>query len=87
METIGPDTNFWAMSSRQLAEHLAQVATAEPAALNNATRAEAAQLAEQWQAAEALPDGSAEESSHRRLRLDALQRRTIEILVCSHRTE
>jgi len=73
--------DYWSLTSPQLAAQIEQIAHADPAEFNNATRAEAQLLAEEWREALNLPKNSFEQQEERRARVAALQRRSIEILI------
>ncbi len=81
MTSEDSNANPWSLTSMQLAARIRQIAQADPATINKATRAEASLLAEEWDDALNLPKETFEAQEVRRSRLSALQRRSIEILV------
>jgi len=60
---------------------MGQIGNGDPATYDEATRAEAGLLAAEWHDALKLPKASMEDQSRRAIQLDALQKRSIEILV------
>ena len=81
MATSGAGPNLWSLNSSQLAARLAVIAHGDPASYDDATRAEAAQLASELQAAIALPKATFQQQQVRVAQLDSLQKRSIEVLV------
>jgi hypothetical protein len=73
--------NFWSLSSSQLAAQINLIANGDSPAIDAATRAEASQLVSEWQDALNLPKANFQNQERRVVQLDALQKRTIEILV------
>jgi hypothetical protein len=73
--------NLWHLSSSQLSTQIAQIANGDPATYDDATRTEAGLLMAEWHDALSLPKASMEDQSRRAIQLDALQKRSIEILV------
>jgi hypothetical protein len=73
--------NFWSLSPSRLAAQIASIANGDIPATDNATRAEASQLAAEWGQARDLPGTAFEDQEKRVAQLDALQKRIIEILV------
>jgi hypothetical protein len=74
------DSDLWSLTPRQLAQRMDAVGEAGSGA-DPATQTEAGELAVEWREAIALPAETFEEQQARAARLDALQRRSIEILV------
>jgi hypothetical protein len=81
MANEGSTQNFWSLSSTQLAAQIGLIANGDSPAIDPATRAEASQLASEWQVALNLPTANFQDKERRIVQLDALQKRTIEILV------
>jgi hypothetical protein len=81
MATDGSTVNFWSLTSSQLAAQITLIANGDPAVIDDATRAEASQLATEWQDVLNLPKATFAEQEQRTAQLDALQKRTIEVLV------
>jgi hypothetical protein len=73
--------DYWSLSPAQLASGIKQIAQSDSAAISDATRAEAGQLAAEWHDAINLPKDTFENQEAQVAQLDALQRRTIEILI------
>jgi hypothetical protein len=73
--------NLWSLSSSQLVSRLGLIANGDPASYDDATRAEAAQLVSELQAAIALPHATFAQQEARVAQLDSLQKRSIEVLV------
>jgi hypothetical protein len=73
--------NFWSLTSSQLAERIGLIASADPSAIDDATRAEANQLVSEWKEALDMPDATFLDQERKVAIVDALQMRTIEILV------
>ena len=73
--------DFWSLSSTQLEAKIASIAGEDSPAVDAATRAEAGQLASEWQDALNMPKTTFQDQERRVSQLDALQKRTIEILV------
>jgi hypothetical protein len=74
-------TDFWSLSPSRLAEKIGSIANADPASIDDATRAEARLLASEWHDALNLPKATFQDQQRQVSLLDSLQRRTIEILV------
>lgn len=74
-------TNYWALSSLQLAEQIGLIANGDPTAIDAATRAEAGLLVAEWQDALKIPRATLEEVESRIAQLAGLKKRTIEILI------
>jgi hypothetical protein len=81
MENDDSAVNFWALTSHQLAAQIGLIANGDSPGVDDATRAEASQLASEWNDALNMPNASFEDQERRVSQLDALQKRTIEILV------
>jgi hypothetical protein len=81
MGTEDSTVDFWSLSSSQLAAQISLLAKGDSPGINDGTRAEASQLAQEWQEALGLPNATFEEQEQRVALLDALQKRSIEILV------
>jgi hypothetical protein len=79
LATVERDADFWSLTPQQLAERMEAVG--EDPGEDPATQTEAGELAAEWREAMGLPAETFEEQEARAARLDALQRRTIEILV------
>jgi hypothetical protein len=73
--------NFWSLTSTQLAAKIALIANGDSPEIDAATRAEASQLASEWHDALNMPKATFLDQERRVSQLDALQKRTIEILV------
>ena len=73
--------NFWSLTSSQLAEQIGSIASENSPGIDAATSAEASQLASEWHDALNIPKATFQDQEHRVVQLDALQKRTIEILV------
>jgi hypothetical protein len=81
MATEDSTVDFWSLTSSQLAAQIGLIANGDSGGIDDGTRAEASLLASEWQAALSLPKAAFEEQEQRAAQLDALQKRTIEILV------
>jgi hypothetical protein len=81
MATEDSTVDFWSLSSSQLAVQIGLIAEGDSAGIDDGIRAEASQLVCEWQEALSLPKATFEEQEQRVARLDALQKRTIQILV------
>ncbi len=73
--------NFWSLSSSQLATQIGLIASGVTLGIDDRTRVEACQLASEWHCVLNLPKASFEDKERKVAQLDALQKRTIEILV------
>jgi hypothetical protein len=73
--------DFWSMHSSQLRDQCIEIADAPPPGVDPALRAEAHQLAIEWQEAIEMPQHDLFEKSRRESEISALRKRTIEILV------
>jgi hypothetical protein len=73
--------DFWSLSSSQLAERVGLIASADPSVIDDATRTEASQLVSEWKEALDMPNETFPDQERKVAQLDALQMRTIEILV------
>jgi len=73
--------DFWSFTSSQLASQIGLIASGDTPGIDDRTRAEASQLASKGHEALNLPKASFEDQERRVAQLDALQKRTIEILV------
>jgi hypothetical protein len=73
--------NFWSLSSSQLAAQIGLIANGVTKGVDYRTRVEASHLASEWHGVLNLPKASFEDQQRRVAQLDALQKRTIEILV------
>lgn len=76
-----PQTNYWALSSSQLAAQIALIANGDLTAVDAATRAEAGLLVAEWQDAFKMPNATHDDEESRVAQLAGLKKRTIEILV------
>jgi hypothetical protein len=81
MENEDSNVDYWSLSPRELAARIAIVAEASAEAIDSATRAEAGLLAQEWRDAIKLPSATFPQKQEQVSQLDALQKRTIEILV------
>ncbi len=73
--------DYWSLSSTQLAGQINRIARAEPWEIDDGTRTEAALLAAEWQEVLGLPSATFQDQQRRVALLDALQKRTIQILI------
>jgi hypothetical protein len=73
--------NYWSLSSSQLAAQIGLIASEDSPGIDTATRAEASQLVSEWHDALNMPKATFLDQERRVVQLDALQKRTIEILV------
>jgi hypothetical protein len=73
--------DFWSLTSSKLASRIGLIASRDTPGIDGRTRAEASQLASDWRCVLNLPKASFEDQERRVAQLDALQKRTIEILV------
>jgi len=78
-EESWPDV--WSMTPDQLASQIGLVAHAVPAAFDYKTRNEASVLVAEWERVQSLPKPTFEEEESRVAQLDALQKRTIQLLI------
>jgi len=81
MEHEDSGTNFWALSSSQLAAQIALIANGDQTAIDDATRVEAGLLVAEWQDALKMPEATFDDEEIRVAQLAGLKKRTIEILV------
>jgi hypothetical protein len=79
--------NFWSLSSSELASKIGLIASGDSPGINDATRAEASQLASEWHEVLNMPEATFQDQECRAAQLDALQKRTIEILVRKSQSE
>ena len=79
--------NFWSLNSSQLAAQIGLIANGDSPAVDAATRAEASQLASEWHEVLNMPEATFQDQECRAAQLDALQKRTIEILVRKSQSE
>ncbi len=87
MKNDDSTVNFWSLTSSQLAAKITQIAKEDSPEIGDATRAEASQLASEWHDALNMPKASFLDQERRVAQLDALQKRTIEILVRINQSE
>ncbi len=73
--------DFWSLSPAQLSEQIASIANGDSPTASDATRAEAGQLAAEWQQARNLPNAAFEDQERKAAQLDSLQKRIVEILI------
>ena len=73
--------NYWSLTSSQLAAKIGLIASGDSPAIDAATRAEASQLVSELRDALNMPKATFQDQERRVVQLDALQKRTIEILV------
>jgi len=78
--------DYWSLSPSLLGAQIASVANGDSPAIDEATRAEASQLAAEWHEAMDLPNHAFEDQEKRVRQLDSLQKRIIEILVSASRS-
>ena len=81
MEHENSRTNFWALTSSQLAAQIALIANGDLTAIDAATRAEAGLLVAEWQDALKMPKATLDDEESKVAQLAGLKKRTIEILV------
>ena len=74
-------TNFWALSSSQLAAQIALIANGDPTAIDDDTRAEAGLLVAEWQDALNMPRATFDDEESRIAQIAGLKKRTIEVLI------
>jgi hypothetical protein len=76
-----PQTNYWALSSSQLAAQIGLIANGNLSAIDDTTRVEAGLLVAEWQDALKTPRTTLVEEENRVAQLAGLKKRTIEILI------
>ena len=81
MEHENSRTNFWALSSSQLAAQIALIANGDLTAIDKAIRVEAGLLVAEWQDALKMPKATLDDEESKVAQLAGLKKRTIEILV------
>jgi hypothetical protein len=80
-------TNFWALTSSQLAVQIALIANGDLTAIDAATRAEAGLLVAEWQDVLKMPKATLDDEASRVAQLAGLKKRTIEVLIKAIRNE
>jgi hypothetical protein len=80
-------TDYWALSSSQLAAQIALIANGDPTAIDDATRAEAGLIVAEWQDALKTPITTLVEEESRVAQLSGLKKRTIEVLIKASRNK
>jgi hypothetical protein len=81
VETEESRPDLWSLTSDELASQIGLVSHAVPAAFDVKTRNEASLLMAEWQRVQNLPKPTFEEQENRVAQLDALQKRTIQLLI------
>jgi hypothetical protein len=81
MEREDSGTNFWALTSSQLAAQIALIANGDLTAIDAATHAEAGLLVAEWHDALKLPRATFQNEAIRVSQLAGLKKRTIEVLI------
>ena len=87
MEHENSRTNFWALTSSQLAVQIALIANGDLTAIDAATRAEAGLLVAEWQDVLKMPKATLDDEESRVAQLAGLKKRTIEVLIKAIRNE
>ena len=87
MELENSRTNFWALTSSQLAVQIALIANGDLTAIDAATRAEAGLLVAEWQDVLKMPKATLDDEASRVAQLAGLKKRTIEVLIKAIRNE
>jgi hypothetical protein len=87
MELENSRTNFWALTSSQLAAQIALIANGDLTAIDATTRAEAGLLVAEWQDALKMPKATLDDEESRVAQLAGLKKRTIEVLIKAIRNE
>ena len=87
MEHENSRTNFWALTSSQLAVQIALIANGDLTAIDAATRAEAGLLVAEWQDVLKMPKATLDDEASRVAQLAGLKKRTIEVLIKAIRNE
>ena len=87
MEHENSRTNFWALTSSQLAAQIALIANGDLTAIDATTRAEAGLLVAEWQDALKMPKATLDDEESRVAQLAGLKKRTIEVLIKAIRNE
>ena len=84
MANLDFPVDFWSLKSTQLARECRVIANGDDLVVDEAVRAEARQLAADWQDAIHMPQDEFADQARRASQLAALRKRTIEILVHVH---